>query len=309
MPTSTNSKEKEEGGLFIYGGPKEGELWDVYSWLAKEYRYFHYFYTMDAENLKKHTGQELTELPTVIVHKDGANQAFPGVSSTHDSLNASLSEFVNHERFPYFMKFTVGNLYQVFKVNKLLAMVVVAESKTGILTTDETAEQYVDGYKFRDMVMTVSRNNRQKYHQHFQFGWTGSPYLANNMAITRLPLPSLLIVNTTTQHYYMSDVEAHALTHEIVEQFLDDILSGKAEAYGGDSYPVRVYRALFTARTTLEDMWQGNPVLTALLFGLPLGFLSLIMYSVCCGDILDASDEEGKEEEQQAPEKDHEKTD
>lgn len=39
-------------------------------------------------------------------------------------------------------------------------------------------------------------------------------------------------------------------------------------------------------------MWRGNPVLTALVFGLPLGFLSLICYSVCCADILDAEEED-----------------
>lgn len=39
-------------------------------------------------------------------------------------------------------------------------------------------------------------------------------------------------------------------------------------------------------------MWRGNPVLTTVLFGLPLGFLSLILYSICCADILDAEEEE-----------------
>lgn len=39
-------------------------------------------------------------------------------------------------------------------------------------------------------------------------------------------------------------------------------------------------------------MWSGNPVLTTVLFGLPLGFLSLILYSICCSDILDAEDDE-----------------
>lgn len=64
------------------------------------------------------------------------------------------------------------------------------------------------------------------------------------------------------------------------------------QAYGGDSYLTRLHRTVFSARTGLEDMWQGNPVLTTLLFGLPLGFLSLIMYSVCCGDIMDADDDD-----------------
>lgn len=55
---------------------------------------------------------------------------------------------------------------------------------------------------------------------------------------------------------------------------------------------MRVYRTYFEARTSLSDMWRGNPVLTTLLFGLPLGFLSLILYSICCSDILDAEEEE-----------------
>lgn len=42
-------------------------------------------------------------------------------------------------------------------------------------------------------------------------------------------------------------------------------------------------------------MWKGNPVLTTLLFGLPMGFFSLIVYSIFCADILDAEEEpEGK---------------
>lgn len=39
-------------------------------------------------------------------------------------------------------------------------------------------------------------------------------------------------------------------------------------------------------------MWRGNPVLTAVIFGLPFGFLSLIFYSICCADILDANDDD-----------------
>lgn len=64
------------------------------------------------------------------------------------------------------------------------------------------------------------------------------------------------------------------------------------QAYGGNSVPVQIYRTYFEARTALTDMWKGNPVLTTVLFGLPLGFLSLILYSICCSDILDADEDE-----------------
>lgn len=42
-------------------------------------------------------------------------------------------------------------------------------------------------------------------------------------------------------------------------------------------------------------MWRGNPILTAVLFGLPLGFLSLIVYSIFCADILDANEDDEDE--------------
>jgi thioredoxin domain-containing protein 10 len=39
--------------------------------------------------------------------------------------------------------------------------------------------------------------NFDRYRTHFQFGWTGSPDLANSVAMETLSLPHLLVVNTT----------------------------------------------------------------------------------------------------------------
>lgn len=44
--------------------------------------------------------------------------------------------------------------------------------------------------------------------------------------------------------------------------------------------------------TALAEMWKGNPVLTSVIFGLPIGFLSLICYSICCADIMDADEDD-----------------
>jgi thioredoxin domain-containing protein 10 len=43
-------------------------------------------------------------------------------------------------------------------------------------------------------------------------------------------------------------------------------------------------------------MWQGNPVLTTVIFGLPFGFFALILYSICCADIMDADEEDDDQE-------------
>lgn len=54
----------------------------------------------------------------------------------------------------------------------------------------------------------------------------------------------------------------------------------------------RAMRMYYEATTTLSGMWYGNPVLTSVIIGLPLGFLSLICYSMWCADIMDASEDE-----------------
>ena len=58
---------------------------------------------------------------------------------------------------------------------------------------------------------------------------------------------------------------------------------------------IRLYRAYYEAKSSIGEMWKGNPALTAVLFGLPIGFLSLICYSICCADIMDAEEDEDDE--------------
>lgn len=67
------------------------------------------------------------------------------------------------------------------------------------------------------------------------------------------------------------------------------------QARGGDTYMHRFLRLCFDAITTLLSMYQGNPVLTLLLFGLPGSFLAIIVYMTCCSDFIDAKDEEEEE--------------
>ncbi|XP_066959034.1 protein disulfide-isomerase TMX3 isoform X2 [Macrobrachium rosenbergii] len=286
--------------FFTFVGNKEGHLWEVYKEIAEEYRPYHFFYSIEASCMQDHTFKPFCPPVTtlsVMVFKDDKHFFYPvpdeqALVENESVVNTTLNEWINHERFPLFTKFTHGNLHQLWKIKKYLAITVVKESKTGRITTDEDAEEYVDGYKFRDMVESVIRNNRDKYHQHFQFGWTGTPDLANSIAMERLPLPSLLVVNASTMHHHLPEDPAHHLTTDAIEVFLDTVIAQSAPSFGGDSWPIRIYRVYYNAKTSLEDMWQGNPVLTALLFGLPLGFLSLICYSIWCSDILDADEEE-----------------
>ena len=91
-----------------------------------------------------------------------------------EKLNSSLYEWINNERFSRFIKITHGNLNQLWKVNKLLAITVVQENKVGQLVSDEETEKApMDSYKFLDMMKTVTKEGEKDFSYQFQFGWTG----------------------------------------------------------------------------------------------------------------------------------------
>jgi len=114
-----------------------------------------------------------------------------------------------------------------------------------------------------------------------------------------MPTPHLIVINSTTQHHYIPDDDPLQMTPQALHIFLESIHNQSAIAYGGDTYYVRLTRALFETKKALKEMWMGNPVLTSVIFGLPLGFLSLILYSIFCGDCLVATDDEEEHEKKE----------
>ena len=198
--------------------------------------------------------------------------------------NTSIYSWVVRERFPMFTKVTRGRFGKLMATHKFVVIAVLEENKLEQITPE--MEQ------FREMVRGVVTRNQDKYLPQFQFGWTGSPDLANSVAMDTLSLPNLIVINSTTHHHHLPEDSPEYLTPEAIQIFLDSVLAGEAPRYGGNTWLVRIYRSFYEAKTSLYDMWRGNPVLTAVLLGLPLGFLSLIFYSICCADIMDADDEE-----------------
>ncbi|XP_066992265.1 protein disulfide-isomerase TMX3 isoform X2 [Anabrus simplex] len=272
---------------FLYVGPPVGPYWETYNEVAESFQPHAFFYSTTEENAKLHVSP-LRRVPGVYLFKDSDYRCFsedqrldPQIDT---DLNASLHTWVNTERFPTFPQVTRGNIYQLVQTNKFLVLAVVEENKL--------KEVPAEMLEFRDMIEMVIRRNREKFHRHFQFGWIGSPELANSIAMSVLPLPHLIVLNTTTNHHHIPEDDPSQLTPEAVMVFLDRIRNQSAPMYGGNTLPVRLYRTYFEARSSLADMWMGNPVLTTVLFGLPLGFLTLICYSICCADIMDADDEE-----------------
>lgn len=74
-----------------------------------------------------------------------------------DKLNDTLYKWVNAERFPTFPKVTRGNINQLFLTNKNLVLAVVEENPV--------EEIPADMLEFKDMVESVIKKRRQKYHE------------------------------------------------------------------------------------------------------------------------------------------------
>jgi len=292
--------------IFIYTGPLEHPLYDEYLMNARHFHSDEHMYSASSALMSSQVKVNTNE-PSVFVHKDNQyfqfnKDDFPVSREERDVnevevsptpattvANTSLYTWVMMERFPMFAKVTRGRFHKIMATKKFIVIAVVEENKL-----EEVSPEMME---FVDMVKQVMLNKKDKFQKSFQFGWTGSPDLANSVAMETLSLPNLIVINSTTYQHHLPEDAPSYLTPEAIDIFLDSVIVGEAPTYGGNSWLVRLYRSWYEAKTSLYDMWRGNPVLTAVLLGLPLGFLSLIFYSICCADIMDAEEEEEEGDE------------
>ncbi|KAK2724281.1 hypothetical protein QYM36_000962, partial [Artemia franciscana] len=285
--------------FFTYLGDRQGDLWDKYEAAAKKYLAFNYFFAASPSCAEQKI--KLKKYPAVAVYKDGRFQLYDEsnqikaealrsseANSESGDEGTSLNHWVNKERFSRFVKVTAGNFSQVARSGKLLVLAVLEENKIGEMTASMKV--------FRRMMEEVSKMSSEKYSNKYQFGWVGNPDLINPIVMERIIPPSLIVIDPKNEVHYTSGDLPEKLTEEAVLLFLTNIEEGTIQAEGGSGLFTRIQRTYFQARISLEDMWRGNPILTAVLFGLPVGFFILICYSICCSDIMDADDDEDTHE-------------
>lgn len=282
---------KEKSVFFIYvNGEKpeeDNEMKDTYTRISEEFQPVMYFYTAPTECVKELEAQDIPQKQSVYVCKD--NSCFQYDEDILLSQNLTLYDWVNRERFPTFMKVTNGNFHQLVKAGKYIAMAILEENQIGKIS--------LKMQEFRDMVEAIALSNRDRYSENFIFGWLGHPDIANSVAMMTLPVPSFIIVNAKTYQYYLPPEDEKIPTPQSILALLDQVMNNSSQAYGGDTLYYRIYRAYYEAKTSLWGMWRGNPVLTAVLLGLPLGLLCIICYTTCCNDILEAGDEDESEQQ------------
>ncbi|GFT20048.1 protein disulfide-isomerase TMX3 [Nephila pilipes] len=264
------------------------QLKDNYTRIAEEFQTVVNFYTGPVQCIAQLESVALPIEQSAYVCKDGS--CFKYDDDMLISYNISLRNWVNKERFPAFIKVSPGNFHQLIKTKKYIVIAVLEENQIGGLSLKMS--------EFRDVLEAIAVNNKELYHEHFIFGWLGQPEIANNIAMETLTIPSLIVVNSVTYQYYlpMLDEDEKIPSPQSILELLDQVKNNSAQAYGGETFLYRVYRTYYGAKTSLFGMWKGNPVLTTVLLGLPLGLFSIICYTTCCTDILEAGDEEEESE-------------
>lgn len=208
--------------FFVYIGKQQGALWEFYYMASEANQQFAYFYATNTEVGNRHFIVDSS--PVVIVYKENSHYIFP-FSDVYDSvepatLNETMHSWIVQEKFLTFPKITRENLHQLRQTKKFLVIAVVEENK---LNEMETHEQ-----EFRDMIEQLIRTKRSKFHDKFQFGWTGTPDLAHTIVMQHLPTPHLLVLNSTTNHHHVPDDDPLQMTPEAVEVFLDTICNETA---------------------------------------------------------------------------------
>lgn len=83
---------------------------------------------------------------------------------------------------------------------------------------------YTENYKFYKKINIVVL----QFLRRFQFGWVATPDLANSIAMSDIPTPYLIVVNSTTNHHHIPDDEPHTLSEDAIHDFLHSILNDTA---------------------------------------------------------------------------------
>uniref|UniRef100_A0A667Z3I5 Protein disulfide-isomerase TMX3 n=1 Tax=Myripristis murdjan TaxID=586833 RepID=A0A667Z3I5_9TELE len=259
---------KRHDVLFVYVGG-ESPLKEKYIDVASELIVYTYFFSASEDVLPETV--TLPELPSVVVFKDGAY-------FTYDEYeDGTLSSWVNKERFQGYLEIDGFTLYELGETGS------VGLQLMWYFTLLSFA------FRLKTLIQRVAKEYREHFNRDFQFGhMDGNDYI-NSLIMGEVTVPSVIILNTSNEQYFLPSEPTE--TMEQLVQFINSVLNGSAQAYGGDGIIQRVKRVAFDARSTIMSVFRSSPILGCFLFGLPLGVISLMCYGICTAESDDSADD------------------
>ncbi|XP_067054514.1 protein disulfide-isomerase TMX3-like isoform X2 [Acropora muricata] len=244
------------------------KLKDIYLQVAERRVIQSHFYHIDQQALPEVVQ---VKAPTILVSKDDFFFTFQG-----DVTEQNVSEWVNGERFEAFVHVSRSNFNDIAETGKVMMLAIFSEQKSKKKVNERVGK----------VLKSVAINQREKFHKFFQFGWMLGDTIASNIMMSSLTAPFLMAYNSTDQVYYLKQYSElrEEFTEDNLVSFLDDVLGGRAQGYGGDSYFQRLYRGIWDLWRTIFDIWTTQPIAALLMFGFPLLVFSFIIYMLCIAD-------------------------
>nr|XP_032816516.1 protein disulfide-isomerase TMX3-like isoform X1 [Petromyzon marinus] len=271
-PEAFEKAQKAHDTCFVYVGG-ESPLKEKYLEVATELIVYTYFYSATKEALPEDV--VLYELPAVLAFKDETFYVFD------EFEDGSLEEWVNRERFPEFLFIDSITLHDLADTGKSLVLAVL--SGTNIKHDN----------RLKYMVEEVSKNYRRNFHKQFQFGYTDGNIHINDLIMSVVDVPSVILVNTSSQQFFLPEGDLRSAKDLFT--FITSNLAGKLEvrplveasllalnqdkAHGGNSPYFRMKRLLYDASTVISAVFQQSVLLGLFLYGTPVVVFTLICYS------------------------------
>ncbi|KAK5968460.1 Thioredoxin domain-containing protein [Trichostrongylus colubriformis] len=224
----------------------------------------------------------------VVVFKDDA--FFP----YHGSADG-LKDWVMGERWSLMPRASPSNLGDLATTGKLLVLVICSELER----FNQSSPIGIFYGKAKDAAEDLRKS--PPLWSRYQFAWMDGPELVISIVMGNMDAPSMLVLNYTTYEYFLNEDDPEKVTSSSIITWLSNIADGfdkgTATPLGGRSLLVRIRRFFFEIYLNVTQMFTTQPLLSSVLFGMPIAFLSIICYSICSADFSVDRDEFYPEDE------------
>ncbi|KAF7692836.1 protein disulfide-isomerase TMX3a isoform X1 [Silurus meridionalis] len=251
--------------FFLYVGgrsPLKGQFYKV----ASEFVIHNYFFAAPPDVLPKAVA--LQDVPSVAVFKDGSYVVYDEVRE------GNLSSWVERERFPRYFLMDSFSLYQMGERTKLVAVAVVDEKNPS-----------AESIRYKSLVEKVATEHGEQYSTKFQFGYVDGNDYINGVIMGDLPVPSIIVLNMSIDGYYLPG--STVKTIEELLEFLNSILTGRSELFGGNGFLQRIKRLYYRATSALKTSFASSPFGTCFLISLPLVVIGFVATGICTAERVD----------------------
>lgn len=266
LQSEQSLKEKivENSVMFTYVGTEVDDLWKVYEEAAQSLFTELYFTTIHPNLIKS---IKLKSSPAILVFKDNT---FYVMDKQFDSYEM-IRIWMYIERLPSFPELN-GHTYSKLKsTGRKMAISIVEERND----------------KLNETVGSIALKREQP----FSFCWTLGNSIVNSLTYATIPVPNLVVFDSTSQTYYLLSEHAKKIDQDevvdevydesAIQQFLDDVKNGEMSPMGGMSIWQQIKRTAFDIAMALVNFFQDGPILASIVIVIPTFIITALCVCIC----------------------------